>query len=760
MTAASLQEGILRKGLEIFRLMEAEPPALFKKTWWVGQLLELTMRDPQLKLNLFRFIDVLPTLTTPELLVSHFEEYFGGTERETASLLQTLLVGAGSGLAAGLAARLLKRNISTFARTFIAGETIVDARRPLKSIWDEGRTFTIDLLGEAALSEREARACGEAYLAAAAFLANEFRSWSTHQSGQGERITPLNLSVKVSSLYSRIGPRNYDDSVSRVQERLRPILRRVQELGGSVTLDMEMSSLKNITLDAFTALLIEPEFRTWRHAGIAVQAYLRETATDLERLIAWSRLRGAPVTVRLVKGAYWEYEVVTARQRGWPLPVFTEKAETDRNFERCAELLLAAGDAVSPAFATHNVRSLAAVLVTAKQLGIIPERFELQMLYGMAEPVKHAMLRLGFPVREYVPVGALIPGMAYLVRRLLENTSNEGFLRRAFVDGADRTQLLAEPAEAPPSPHLRREEGLCSYANEPTVDFSRREEREACRTALEHVRGNLGAHYPAIVGGREVRSGATIVSVNPARPTEVVGHVTSVGTAEVDAAIAAALRAQTPWARQQPTERAAVLFRAAALARGRRKELMAWQVFETGKDWVEADADVAEAIDYLEFYGREMLRLGEPRQLGDAPGELNRYHYLPRGLGVVIAPWNFPLAISAGMVAAALVAGNAVLYKPSSLSPVNGWHLYRLFREAGVPDGVLSFIPCHGSEVGSYLVGHPEVDFIAFTGSREVGLAIAAQAAVTVGVRGVKRVVAEMGGKNAIIVDADADLDL
>ena len=187
---------------------------------------------------------------------------------------------------------------------------------------------------------------------------------------------------------------------------------------------------------------------------------------------------------------------------------------------------------------------------------------------------------------------------------------------------------------------------------------------------------------------------------------------------------------------------------------------MAWQVLETGKNWAEADADVTEAVDYLEYYGRRMLQIGKPIKLEDVPGEENRYHYLPRGVGVVIAPWNFPLAISMGMVTAALLAGNTVLYKPSSLSAVTGWQLVAVFREAGLPDGVLNFIPGRGELVGGWLAGHLGIDIIAFTGSRDVGLGLLERAArVAPGQRSVKRVIAEMGGKNAIIVDADADLD-
>jgi RHH-type transcriptional regulator, proline utilization regulon repressor / proline dehydrogenase / delta 1-pyrroline-5-carboxylate dehydrogenase len=758
MPQASHQDEIVRKGLEIFRLMETAPPALFKKDWWVGRVLQMTMADPQLKLNLFRFIDVLPTLTTQDLLVAHLEEYFHA-EAVPASLLSTLFAGKG-GLAAGLAARLLKRNIAAVARTFIAGETPADALPALKAIRDAGRTFTMDILGEAALSEEEARGYGESYLSLVDFLARELAVWPPLHP-ERERLFPrLNVSVKLSSLYSRLGPMNYEDSVREGRERLRPICRRVREAGGFVNLDMEAYSLKNITVDVFTSLLSEPEFRSWSHAGIALQAYLRETEEDIGRLAVWAGERGTPVTVRLVKGAYWEYEAVVARQKGWPLPVFATKGESDRSFELCAELLLAHNDLLLPAFGSHNVRSLAAAMVAAERHGIRPERLELQMLFGMAEPVKKAVGRLGYQVREYVPVGPLLPGMAYLVRRLLENTSNEGFLRRTFADRVEWGRLLAEPVLPSATPPVSAPAGgIAPFANEPPLDLSRREVRDTCHAAIDEVRGRLGVFCPALIGGREWSGGQCVVSVNPARPAEIVGRVAAVGKTEVEEAIAAALQAQRQWAGRSAEDRAAVLFRAAAIARERRYELLAWQVFETGKNWVEADADVAEAIDYLEYYGREMLRLHIPTRLGDAPGEVNRYLYRPLGVGVVIAPWNFPLAISAGMVAAPLVAGNAVLYKPSSLSPVNGWLLVSLFREAGVPPGVLSFLPGAGGEIGTLLAGHPEVDFIAFTGSREVGLAIASTAAGHPGRRGVRRVVAEMGGKNAIIVDADADLD-
>jgi RHH-type proline utilization regulon transcriptional repressor/proline dehydrogenase/delta 1-pyrroline-5-carboxylate dehydrogenase len=754
-----LANDIRVQGEELFRLMDATPPAVFDRKRWGGMLMDFAMSDPDLKVRIFRFVDALPALTTPEQIVAHLREYFLDDAARVPPLLKKLLAGIGSDLTAGIAARLVRRNIISFSRIFIAGETAAEALPALRRLSQEGHGITVDVLGEAALSEKEARHYLDLYLDLIATLAREIAAWPGDATRE-PRFPRLNVSVKVSSLFSRIGPMNYEESVTVIKERLRPILRAARDAGGFVNLDMETHSLKDITLDVFTGLLDEEEFKGWEGMGVALQAYMKEAWDDLQRLIGWAQGRQRRITVRLVKGAYWEYETVTARQRGWPAPVYGAKQHTDWNFERCAELLLANTAHVAPTIATHNVRSIAAAMVAARRHGVGQDAFEFQMLYGMAEPVKRAVSRMGYVLREYAPVGALIPGMAYLVRRLLENTSNEGFLRKTFVDQTARDLLLAPPGSPLPEPARVAAEGIGPFVNEAPLDFARSDSRASCRAAIEEVRRKLGQRYPAVIGGREKHASERIVSVNPARPAEVVGDVAAVSREDVEEALAAARRAQPAWSAKSPDERAALLFRAAALARERRMELLAWQVFETGKTWSEADADVCEAIDYFEYYGREMLRLGARVKVGDAPGEDNRYFYQARGVALVIAPWNFPLAISAGMTAAALVAGNTVLYKPSSLSPVNGWQLFALLRDAGVSDGVLNFIPGRGEAVGGWLAEHPEIDLIAFTGSREVGLGLVERAARNAaGARSVKRVIAEMGGKNAVIVDADADLD-
>jgi RHH-type transcriptional regulator, proline utilization regulon repressor / proline dehydrogenase / delta 1-pyrroline-5-carboxylate dehydrogenase len=265
---------------------------------------------------------------------------------------------------------------------------------------------------------------------------------------------------------------------------------------------------------------------------------------------------------------------------------------------------------------------------------------------------------------------------------------------------------------------------------------------------------------PALIDGRPVRTTGSIVSLDPSEITHEVAASASCGRAEANAALDVARRAWPSWARTPVAERAAVLFRAAEWMRARKDDMAALQVFEAGKPWKEADADVCEAIDFCEYYGRQALRLGAGGAVESPPGETNRLSYRGRGIATVIAPWNFPLAIPTGMVVAALVAGNAVLFKPAEQTPAVAAGLVSALRAAGLPDGVLAFLPGVGEEVGAYLVEHPDVSVIAFTGSRAVGLGIVEAAGVhRTGQRHVKRVIAEMGGKNAVVVDADADLD-
>jgi len=302
--------------------------------------------------------------------------------------------------------------------------------------------------------------------------------------------------------------------------------------------------------------------------------------------------------------------------------------------------------------------------------------------------------------------------------------------------------------------------GLMPFANETYLDWTDAANVEKMRAALKSVGAELGRSYPAIIGGRPVETDGGIPSLDPTKPARVVGTTARATEREADMALAAAEKASAAWSRTDPEARARILLRAAAIMRRRKFEFLAWEVYEGGKPWAEADAQVAEAVDFLEYYAREMVRLKDGVPVYALPGEESRYFYKPLGVGVVIAPWNFPTAILTGMTSAAVVTGNTVVMKPSEFTGVIGAKVMEVFTEAGVPEGVINYLPGYGSEVGDRLVEDPRTAFISFTGSMATGLRINERAArQTEGQRWIKRVIAEMGGKDALIVDEGVDTD-
>jgi RHH-type proline utilization regulon transcriptional repressor/proline dehydrogenase/delta 1-pyrroline-5-carboxylate dehydrogenase len=764
-----LQADIERIGGAIRDRMGAERPGLFAPGEWKGRVMARAMADEDFRVALFRFVDVLPAVGDDARLLALAREYFEPVGAAAAQAVGWTVKALGrGGPFRAVASKVLRHQVGDLARQFIAGETERAALGTLKKLWDGGCAVSVDLLGEVTVSRAEAEAYGARYLALLDALHGAASDWPerpelTHDD-RGP-VPAVNVSVKLSALDPLLTPLAWDASVARARDALRPILAKALELGAlgaHVQVDMEHHALKDLTLAAVRGVLEEPAFARGPSCGVVLQAYLRDAPDDLEALAAWARARERPLTVRLVKGAYWDQEVVTHRQAGWPVPVWEDKADTDRTYEAMSVRLLEERDLLRPAFGGHNLRSIAHAAAVAGGLGVPKSGYELQVIHGMAEPLRRALVAEGYRVRAYCPVGAFLPGMAYLVRRLLENTANTSMLRQMYGEERPVAELLAAPrsetvpATAPTAPEADGE----GFANVPHAHFAGAIARRAFADALERVKGALGAHHPAVIDGRPVDTAARLDIFDPSCADRAVGTSARCGPAEAGRALAGAERAAAAWGAQAPEARAEVLERAADLLVGERWDLAALQVFEVGKGWEDADGDVAEAIDFLRYYAREIRRLGPPKRLGAAyPGEVNTLAYRPRGVGVVIPPWNFPLAIPAGMTAAALAAGNAVVLKPSERAPLSGAALHRVLTEAGVPEGVLQFVPGDGS-VGAALAADPRTDFVAFTGSREVGLSLVRAAAeVAPGARGVKAVIAEMGGKNPVIVDETADLD-
>ena len=776
-TVPDLESAVQAKARELFALIRRHKSSPLSGERWQGELMDWAMADERLKVELFRFVDVFPTLRTNDEIDRHLREYFEQPGLTTPRLMQLGLAASRHRLAAPLAAEVVRRAMLSFAGRFIFGRDAAAALPKLRALRARGLGFTLDVLGEASVGETEADAYQQRYLELLDGLRHEAAGWSPDailDTAAWGPVPRVNISIKITSLHSQIDPLDFRGSVSAVKDRLRPVFRKARDTGAFVNLDLEQFRYRDLTFAVFKELLEEDEFAGYDEAGVVVQAYLRDAEDDIRGLIDWARRHERVVTVRLVKGAYWDYETVQAAQEGWPPPVFTHKPDSDVMYERITRIMLEHPGQIRSAFASHNVRSLANAIATAEALGLPKDAYELQLLHGMGEPIKAAIRKMGLRLREYAPVGELIPGMAYFVRRLLENTANESFLRLTFAEGEDKDRLIRAPQPSPdvdgaPQRLPRTAPTDVAYpgpfVNQPHADFARPENREAFAAALERVRSGeaaagLGKYWPLWIGGEAVETAASIASVDPARPAQVAGTAGYAGPEEAELAVAAGRRAFETWGATPPRERAAVLFHAAELMRAELFELAALEVFEAGKTWREADADVGEAIDFLEYYGREILRMEAEDQLAGSVDDASEDALRPPGVALVVAPWNFPLAILTGMTSAALVAGNAVVIKPAGPTPVIGAQLARILHAAGAPPGTINYLPSPGSTVGELLVRHPDIEVIAFTGSKDVGLHIIEEAAKHPSRRGIKRVIAEMGGKNALIVDSDADLDV
>ncbi len=750
------------------RIAEAgasERTRVYHLTWWTDRLLDWAMAHPDFKTQLFRFVDVFPACRDDADVARHLEEYLDGVEVPTALELG-LEAAEHIPFGAKIEAAVARRNVLRMARQFIAGATPADALPRLRELWRLGEASTVDLLGEKTVTEAEAERYAQRVHELLDALASDATEWAPDPHLERDAwgsVSRVNVSVKPTALAPLFGPLTREAGSAEAFARMHDICTHARELGAAVYLDMEHYDVKDLTLELVRRL--GESFGDELELGAVVQAYLKDSYDDLRELVTWTKeRRRRPLNVRLVKGAYWDYETIVSGSHGWPAPVFEHKEHTDANYERCARFLIDNAGTVRPAFGTHNIRTIAYAVTAARSRGLHDTDVEIQLLYGMAEPIHAALRKLGWRVRAYAPIGELVPGMAYLVRRLLENTANESFLRHRFAEGKDLEELIAPPGDLP-SPDKARSPDPGNqprqFTNEPPAEFRRRAAREVMRAAVDAAAHIPSFDVPAIVDGHRLMTRDTIESTDPDDPDRVVCTSARSGPSEADRAIETAVRAQPAWGETPATERAGVLFRAAEIMRRRRAELAALEVFEAGKPWGQADGDVAEAIDFCEYYGREALRMSRGAPIAQAPGESNAYLYQPRGLVAVISPWNFPLAIPCGMVSAALVCGNAVAFKPAEQTPGIALRLVEILLEAGAPPGVLAFLPGVGEEIGAYLVEHPDVSVIAFTGSKDVGLSIVEHASVTrPGQRHVKRVVAEMGGKNAIVVDADADLDV
>ncbi|MCW0397364.1 Bifunctional protein PutA [Xanthomonas sacchari] len=656
----------------------------------------------------------------------------------------------------------VRQAMKIMGHQFVMGRTIGEALTRSKKGDNAHYRYSFDMLGEGALTMKDAQRYLDAYRQAIHAIGKHFAAQRQQGGGKDAVFAAPSISIKLSALY----PRYEHAKRARVMAELVPGVLELAQLAKSYgigyTVDAEEADRLELSLDIIEATFSDPSLDGWEGYGLAVQAYQKRTPYTIDFLADLSRRVGRRIPVRLVKGAYWDAEIKRAQVEGHPgYPVFTRKQNTDVSYLACAKRLFAHSDALYPMFATHNAQTIAAVRAIAGG-----RDYEHQKLHGMGDDLYAEVIpadRLGVPCRVYAPVGSHEDLLPYLVRRLLENGANSSFVNRITDEDVAIEDLIRDPVEAvsafasiphPKIPlpvdllrsqnHNRKNSMGANLAN----DNDLRALADQLNTALKPWQA-----APLVPGA--VIAGDALAVANPADHRQIVGHWKPADAATVEKALSNAAAAYPAWNRTPAASRATILEHAADLLEARMPEFMALCVKEAGKTLPDGVAEVREAVDFLRYYaGQARAQFGAPERLPGPTGESNELQLHGRGVFVCISPWNFPLAIFLGQVAAALAAGNSVIAKPAEQTNLVGHAAVKLLHEAGVPEAVVQFLPGDGATVGAALTRDPRVAGVAFTGSTETARAINRALAARDAAIGV--LIAETGGQNAFIADSSS----
>jgi RHH-type proline utilization regulon transcriptional repressor/proline dehydrogenase/delta 1-pyrroline-5-carboxylate dehydrogenase len=689
------------------------------------------------------------------MLTGHLVDLADETRRDVHGAFKRLLGRVGEPVI-----RLAVRQaMKIMGHQFVMGRTIGEALARARKGANAAYRYSFDMLGEAALTQRDA----DRYLAS-------YRSAIDAIGASGafaDEIAAPSISVKLSALHPRYEHAKRARVLAELAPRVLDLAQRAKRHRIGMTIDAEEADRLELSLDVIEAAWSDASLAGWNGFGIVVQAYQKRAPFVIDWIADLARRHGRRIPVRLVKGAYWDAEVKRAQVDGLPgYPVFTRKPNTDVSYLANAARLLDAVDAIYPMFATHNAQTIAAVHRIAGG-----REFEFQKLHGMGDDLYAEVIpadRLGVPCRVYAPVGSHEDLLPYLVRRLLENGANSSFVNRITDEDVAIDDLVRDPVETVGAfehiPHPRIPLPVDVYrsqaSSEQDADRSNSmganlADDDALRALAEQVNAAAAQPWRAapLVPGAAA-SGPDIAVTNPADRRQVVGHWQAADAATVEKALANAVAAQPAWDALPAASRAVVLERAADLLEQRMPQFIALCTKEAGKTIADGVAEVREAVDFLRYYAGQARALFTAEALPGPTGESNTLQLAGRGVFACISPWNFPLAIFTGQVAAALAAGNAVLAKPAEQTNLTGYYAVKLLHEAGVPAGVLQFVPGDGATVGAALTSDPRVAGVAFTGSNDTARAINRALAGRDGAIGV--LIAETGGQNALIADSSA----
>ena len=647
----------------------------------------------------------------------------------------------------------MKQAMRIMGKQFVLGRTIDEALAAAKSFEAEGYRYSYDMLGEAAFTRADAERYFSAYRTALKTLGAKTRG--------DDIFARASISVKLSALHPRFEEKQEARVISELLPKVAELAGLAKQLNVGFTIDAEEVNRLDLTLELFGRLAHDGRLKGWNGLGLAVQAYGKRAKPTLEWLAKLAGDSGRKLPVRLVKGAYWDTEIKRSQEAGFSAyPLFTRKVSTDVSYLACAKFLLARRDCFYPQFATHNAHTLAAVSVMAGT----DRNFEFQRLHGMGQALYEQVAggtKINQPCRIYAPVGSHEDLLAYLVRRLLENGANTSFVNRLADDEAPIADIIADPVfeagKLADLPHPRIPlpanifSGRRNSAGHAMWDDATRERlMSGINTVLS---SKLEAS--ALVNGEAMGQGPWREITSPHDRRMKVGSVREADDAAVVKAMTFAAAGQIDWDQLGGGRRGAILERAADLYEANTERMLALLIREAGKSLDNAVADLREAVDFLRYYAaRARDDFSSAMRLPGPTGERNEISLHGRGVFACIAPWNFPLAIFTGQIAAALAAGNAVVAKPAEQTPLVAYEAVRLLLQAGVPPAVLHFLPGDGARIGKTLLAHPALAGVAFTGSNQTVRIINRALAAREGA--IPALIAETGGMNAMIVDSSA----
>ena len=686
------------------------------------------------------------------MLTGRFVELGRGTTTDIGSYLKRLVSRSGE----PFIRNAMKQAMRIMGKQFVLGRTIEEALDIAKPLEAQNYRFSFDMLGEAAFTAEDAHRYLKAYENALAVVGSR-----AGPGGADGVFGRPSISVKLSALHPRYEEKQEARTMAELLPRVVDLARQAKALDLGLTIDAEEVNRLDLSLELFGRLAHEPLLKGWNGLGVAVQAYGKRAKPVLQWLADLASQTGRKLPVRLVKGAYWDTEIKRAQEAGLEnYSLFTRKVSTDVSYLACAKYLLSRRDVFYPQFATHNAHSIAAVAVMAGD----DRSYEFQRLHGMGQALYEEVARIPRmrqPCRIYAPVGSHEDLLAYLVRRLLENGANTSFVNRLADDEAPIGEIIADPVEQVQGlnsiPHLRiplPRDIFAPRVNSKGYAMWDDATRNSMLAQIDKVLAKP-VKAEALISGKPGKGGPTRAITSPHDRNVQVGEVAEADDRAIAQALGDAAKANAAWDLKGGAARATILEEAADLYEANTARFMALLIREAGKTLDNAQADLREAVDFLRYYAERARKEFEtPQRLPGPTGEANEISLHGRGVFACISPWNFPLAIFTGQVAAALASGNAVIAKPAEQTPLIAYEAVKLMHQAGVPADVLHYLPGDGARVGKILLGHPALSGVAFTGSNETAAIINRAIAARDGA--ILPLIAETGGMNAMIVDSSA----